>query len=153
VDANRFGGWLTLGANIGVVVGIIFLAIELRQNNELLRSQASITYVQARTNAIEIQLQNDKLFETLFRAREGAEISPLDMQRLSLYYRAVFAMWDWEYGQYADGLLYNEDQPPNERWRPIIEYYPYMSESWEVHKATYSVRFVEYMNENVLTLH
>ena len=77
MDANRFGGWLTLGANIGVVVGIIFLAIELRQNNELLRSQASITYVQARTNAIEIQLQNDKLFETLFRAREGAEISPV----------------------------------------------------------------------------
>ncbi len=27
--------WLTLGANIGVLVGIMFLAVELRQNNDI----------------------------------------------------------------------------------------------------------------------
>jgi len=31
--------WLTLGANIGVIVGIVFLALEIRQNSDLLRLQ------------------------------------------------------------------------------------------------------------------
>jgi len=32
--------WLTLIANVAVVGSIIFLAIEIRQNNELLRSES-----------------------------------------------------------------------------------------------------------------
>ena len=35
--------WLTFGANLGVVVGIFFLAFELQQNNELLEAQAEET--------------------------------------------------------------------------------------------------------------
>ena len=36
------GQTITILANVGVIVGIVFLAIELRQNNELLGQQARI---------------------------------------------------------------------------------------------------------------
>ena len=39
MDSDRLNRWLTLGANVGVVVGIIFLAVEIRQNSELARIQ------------------------------------------------------------------------------------------------------------------
>jgi len=42
-NTDAVNRWLTLGANIGVVIGIIFLALELQQNNELLQSQAQET--------------------------------------------------------------------------------------------------------------
>ncbi len=39
MDSDRINRWLTLGANLGVLVGIIFLAVEIRQNSELARIQ------------------------------------------------------------------------------------------------------------------
>ena len=32
MDTDRLNRWLTLGANIGIIVGIVFLAIEVNQN-------------------------------------------------------------------------------------------------------------------------
>lgn len=37
MNSSRINDWLTLIANVAVVGGIVFLAIELRQNNKLLR--------------------------------------------------------------------------------------------------------------------
>jgi hypothetical protein len=45
MDKDRLNRWLTLGANLGVLVGIIFLAIELRQNNTQLELQSYQSWV------------------------------------------------------------------------------------------------------------
>ena len=39
MDSDRLQTWLTLGANIAVLVGIVFLAVEIRQNSEHLALQ------------------------------------------------------------------------------------------------------------------
>ena len=39
MDSDRLNRWLTLGANVGVLIGIVFLAFELQQNNENLAAQ------------------------------------------------------------------------------------------------------------------
>ena len=41
MDSDRLNRWLSLGANVGVLVGIIFLAAEIRQNSNLARLQFS----------------------------------------------------------------------------------------------------------------
>jgi len=41
MSMDRYNQWLTLLANVGVIAGIIFLAIELRHNNMLLVEQRS----------------------------------------------------------------------------------------------------------------
>jgi len=41
MDSDRLNRWLTLGANLGVLVGIIILAVEIRQNSSLARLQFS----------------------------------------------------------------------------------------------------------------
>ena len=45
MDSNKLNSWLTLGANFGVLVGIIFLAIEIGQNNDQLKQQSFQTWV------------------------------------------------------------------------------------------------------------
>ena len=37
---DRFGGWLALVTNLGVVGGLVLLAVELRQNTQIVRAQA-----------------------------------------------------------------------------------------------------------------
>ena len=39
MNADRVNRWLTLGANIGVLIGIILLLVELDQNRVLARAQ------------------------------------------------------------------------------------------------------------------
>jgi hypothetical protein len=57
VDSDRLNRWLTLGANIGVLVGIVLLLIELDQNSDLLRAQIhqarADTHVGHRLNDVE----------------------------------------------------------------------------------------------------
>jgi hypothetical protein len=36
LDFDRLNKWLTLGANLGVLVGIILLVMEIRQNQEII---------------------------------------------------------------------------------------------------------------------
>ena len=40
MDSDRANRWLTLGANIGVLVGLIFLVVEIRHTNDLARASA-----------------------------------------------------------------------------------------------------------------
>ena len=39
MESDRVNRWLTLGANIGVLVGIVLLIFELNQNREMMRAQ------------------------------------------------------------------------------------------------------------------
>jgi hypothetical protein len=39
---SKLNEWLTLIANLAVVGGIVFLAVEIHQNNELLRSESRV---------------------------------------------------------------------------------------------------------------
>ena len=40
MDTDRLNRWLALGANIGVLVGLIFLVVEIRHTNDLARANA-----------------------------------------------------------------------------------------------------------------
>jgi hypothetical protein len=41
LNSDRLNRWLSLGANTGVLIGIVFLAIEIQQNSDLARLQFS----------------------------------------------------------------------------------------------------------------
>ena len=40
MDSDRLNRWLALGANTGVLVGLIFLVVEIRHTNDLARASA-----------------------------------------------------------------------------------------------------------------
>jgi hypothetical protein len=42
MDANRLNGWLALAGNLAVLVGLILLVVEIRQNSDLTRAQISM---------------------------------------------------------------------------------------------------------------
>ena len=43
--------WVTLGANIGVLLGILLLAYELNQNNQLMEAEARFNQLSASKEA------------------------------------------------------------------------------------------------------
>lgn len=80
--SGRLNDWLTLLANFGVVVGIVFLVIEVRQNQAAIEESNLINRVQARSMEID-QFNDFRAFvsqsEDLSRIWvEGSGGQPLD---------------------------------------------------------------------------
>ena len=72
MDSDRINRWLTLAANIGVIAGIAVLALEMRQNSDLMRAQIAMdrTSISMQTfsdwaNSGEVARIEAKLFEAV----------------------------------------------------------------------------------------
>jgi hypothetical protein len=146
MKSDRYAEWLSVTANFAVVAGIIFLAVEIQQNNALQESEARTKYMEIRKVTLENVSQNDALLESILKARGNQELTPLEKERLSTVYRAFFVLWEWEYDFYNDGLL---EESPRQRWKSAAASYPMIRQYWAMHRNTFSSGFVKYMNENV----
>ena len=69
-------------ANIGVLAGIIFLAFELRQNNELLDMQVRATTLDQRQSTMQLLVENPDILELLDKDQET--LSEVELDRLRL---------------------------------------------------------------------
>ena len=88
MDSDRLNRWLTLGANIGVLVGIIFLAIEIGQNQSTLEEANRINFLEARATELDqynsfraLVAQDEQLSKIWFEGLAGAELNPLESAR------------------------------------------------------------------------
>ena len=97
--------WLTLIANVAVVGGIIFLAIEIRQNNELLRSESRQALITNDVASLAANFQNADVFAKLV---SDSEMSAEDQLRLSFMFALDLRNREFEYFQYKNGLLDEE---------------------------------------------
>ena len=39
VNSDRINRWLTLGSNVGILAGLILVAVQIQQNSQLVRMQ------------------------------------------------------------------------------------------------------------------
>jgi len=115
--SDRFNTWLTLAANIGVVVGLVLLIVELGQNSDLVRAQIH----QARADNYESFMVGIADTEYLlpayekFAAAGGPQVvSALDVltaterERIRRYFQGRLGGYDNLYFQYKQGYLDEE---------------------------------------------
>ncbi len=113
-NADKVNRWLTLGANLGVLIGLVLLIIELDQNGDLVRAQIH----QARSDNFEAFMvgvaDTELLLPALqkFRAAGGArdlsslqELDPIERQRVRRYYQGRLTGYDNLHYQYTSGFL------------------------------------------------
>ena len=117
MNAEHVNRWLTLSANIGVVIGLILLLIELDQNSDLVRAQIH----QARSdnwvsNRIE-QADSEFLLPAYqkFVSAGGPTdpsametLDPIESARIYRYFEARLGDYDNLYYQYQQGYLDEE---------------------------------------------
>ena len=102
MNSSKINDWLALVANIAVVGGIVFLAIEVRQNNELLRSESRQALVTNDVASLAANFQNADVFAKLV---SESEMSAEDQLRLSFMFALDLRNREFEYFQYINGLL------------------------------------------------
>ena len=97
--------WLTLLANVGVLVGIAVLVYEIRQNTLATELDVAASYENTFAE-IELFIAGDPEFaELLTKGINGDDISQVDQLRLTAFYRRVLRTWQFIHYQYLTGAL------------------------------------------------
>ncbi len=97
---HQLNEWLSLTANIAVVAGIIFLAVEIRQNNELLRSEARYHLLANIVEAVTDSYTNETVMSAWLKVEDGQEVTAEERFSLLRYNYTMFRKFEWEYDQY-----------------------------------------------------
>lgn len=117
MHADRLSRWLTLGANIGVVVGLAVLIFEVKQNQELTRAQihqdrtdAWVSNTFARADSEFLAPMMVKLFDAGFPANMSAMegLTPLERRRFNTVMVAFKGDYANMFYQYQQGYLDEE---------------------------------------------
>jgi len=105
LDSDRINRWLTLGANLGVLVGIILLVVELDQNRDMMRSQ--IRYEVFQDEAIyNLTVATDReLVEVIHRAGQGEQLDGADRLQNFIRLLAYFRIQENIHYQFRQGLF------------------------------------------------
>ena len=102
MTSSKVNEWLTLIANIAVVGGIVFLAAEIRQNNELLRSDSRQALVANDLLSLTAGVENADVYVKLI---SNEEMSAEEQIRLSLIFALDLRNREFEYFHYINGPL------------------------------------------------
>lgn len=102
MDFPQLNEWLTLGANLGVLIGIVFLIIEIRQNSELHRSDSRKAIISNDQTSLLVALDHHDLFGKLSKKEV---LSQEDQYKLSFLFAIDLRNREFEYFQYKSGSL------------------------------------------------
>ena len=142
MDSNWANRWLTLGANFGVLVGIVLVLVQLDQNRDMIRAQ---TRDQIATALVELQIEtgsNQQLVELLQRADDGEELTSAERRQVGYRYNALIRYWENVHYQYRQDL-YDEVEFESQRkaWRRTFEVGPSITRYWCNESSLYSPEF------------
>ena len=135
-------------ANVGVLAGIVFLSLELRQNNEQLTAQSRFNYYQNRIAEYWSIAENGELAELMHRATSGEELLPFEMARVTNRMYALITGWEYEFGEMERGRLLEEEFNVEAK-RRVYRSLPALEPVWNQYKGMAPPRFAEFMDRNI----
>lgn len=147
-EISRLNEWLTLFANIGVVAGIFFLALEVSQNSRMMEAQTRAQITQSVTDLIQSD-RDPNIAEALLKLDAGEILSEKDIHYLESRARLFLRTWENTYYQYENGLL-DEQQFDADYfvWERIMRAEHFRDE-WAKNRESYSVNFREIIDSIV----
>jgi hypothetical protein len=143
--STRAGGyhqWLTLAANLGVLVGIILLVFELNQNRTMIRAQTRSELSTGIVDLFTAVAENPELASLRRRADAGEELGPDELYRYEIITRAFFRYWENVHYQYRQGL-YDDSEFSRQKdaWRDYVRSSPALAGWWCAHRTEFSPEF------------
>jgi len=144
------GQTISILANLGVIGGIVLLALELQQNNDLLSAQARAERASVPIGVNAMNLSNPELMRIKFRARSGADLTAEEEFWMEEVAWGTFVRWQFVWGEFDAGLI-DREAIPTEDWRISMEDSPQTMRFWREYKdIAFRADFVQFVEEEVL---
>lgn len=147
---QELGHWLAILANAAVVAGIVFLAIEIRQNTAMIEAQITQSRADAASSFQESIYNSEFLPSILVKVENGEDLDSVEMRRYENYFRAMNRNFENQLGQYRRGFLgSNIPRSVQQAARLRIGGNPLGLRLWEQQKASYTDEYVEFVEEAI----
>jgi hypothetical protein len=144
MNPEKLNNWLTLGANVGVLAGIVFLVYELQQNTVATQLDVASNF-QNSFSEIEMLISgNPEFTDLLMKGRQGENLSSAEQLRLAVFYTNVLRQWQFVHFQYLANALDEEIwQGQKTYFNQVVRDDRGLFEHWQMSKEQYSPRFNE----------
>ncbi len=133
------GKTLTVLANFGVIVGIVFLAFEMRQSNLIAIATAEIAARESYAALNESIYGNAEISEILFKSRkDDAVFSGPQIEMVGSYVARLFNTWNAIERAYANGMVSESTfgvAKDDIKW--VIDTYPSLRPYFQDNVGTY----------------
>jgi len=112
---EKINRWLTLGANLVVIVGIIFLTMQIKQNTLQLRTNASYTINQSLSVLNSSEYNNSELADINMRGEQSlSSLNPIELRQ--------FYSFQWDRLNLAIHILKMEDDGLSNLLFPYVDF-------------------------------
>lgn len=147
---KKIENWVNIGASAGVILGIIFLGWEIRQNTEMMKSQARDSITEKQMMFSEWVTTEPEMAVAIAAAGQGLEnMEPEHRLMYSYFLAGVWREWENSYYQFQRGLFDIEEfEPRMERWRSQMESEAARAQ-WAVTRTWYAPGFREIVDQFV----
>ncbi len=135
-------------ATAGVLLGLVFLIYELRQNSELMRIQIQQARADAAMLSNEQMFNSDYLPTILLKIGDGEELSEEERMRYVFWFRASNRNQDNVLSQYRAGML--GDNVPlsvDDFVRDVIASSPSARNAWDQTKIGYTKAYATFVED------
>ena len=136
-------------ANIGVIVGIAFLVLEISQNNDLLEMESVKTFNDRAIGMAYFQIENPEIIEIGFK-NESA-LAPVEAAQIELMRVSTLLLMEEQFAEIEAGRRRPEELVASWRtifWSPVFGYG--LPSYWERYKPRASEEFVAFIDENIV---
>jgi hypothetical protein len=144
------GPVLAILANAGVIASIFFLAMQLRQNNELMDAERRFNRLEISTGSVTLLATTPSLaaavakFDDPTAAIDDLQLTPGDYTQVRAYYSRVIRNQEWTYSELPTSEL------PVQEWKSLARRRSWRV-SWAAEKNARDEGFVEWMEGNILS--
>ena len=144
------GPVLAILANAGVIASIFFLAMQLRQNNELMDAERRFNRLEISTGSVTLLATTPSLaaavakFDDPTAAIDDLQLTPGEYTQVRAYYSRVIRNQEWTYSELPKSEL------PVQEWKSLARRRSWRV-GWTAEKNARDEGFVEWMEGNILS--
>ena len=147
VKLDRVNAWLSLAASVAVIVGIVFLAVEINQNTAMMQTQINQSRAAQAMAEARSLYNSDYVPALLVKVKLGEQLTSEEKVRYKSLFRAFNRNWDNQLRQFNQGLL--AANIPRSLKGAILEEIgssKFATEEWGRTKAIYSDEYIEFVD-------
>jgi hypothetical protein len=153
MNADKLNSWLTLGANVGVVIGLALLVYEINQNTEMMQAQINQSRTDTALSEQQAVYTTDHVPSMLAKIARGEQLSDEGLIRYERFFRAFNRnqdnnLWQFNHGYLGENTLHSIRGAVRE----VIAGHELGIATWELQKYSYTAEYVAFVEDAIADL-
>lgn len=140
--------WMEVLANVGVLVGIIFLIIEVSQNTIATQSEASLAIKMAIADSLSEAATNPELFDVTYKIYKDQDLTDKEYLLAAFHWHSLLTKMEAGLQQYELGVLdTNVVESFDSELLMLTHQLSFSRQNWKEQKGSFSPEMRAYVAE------